>query len=672
MIPRTAGEIRAQARAVSPDPLARAAQQAEAVIAPFSWHYGPAQFELGMLGRIVSEGFAAGRFVHYVDNYARPDARSRFRLRECATARFLTNGQWTAETVGAPLDRAVSSGPPGTWTELDCRGRDVVITIDAGGDAAALALRPDDLESCEVWDGSAWITPRLRPGGDVPPHSVEEPTTTLPLARRSDGLFDAGVTVLGRPVIVCSGVPVFSSGESPQEASATGLAETRHEAVALGDGCWTTRHRLGFRYLRVLGATVTEAAVDASIRPSCSPGAFVCSDSDMTQVAAVAAWTLRTCLQGLVLDGVKRDRMPWIGDQALTTAVNAYTVADGGIIRDGLVALGRPRHGYVNGIADYSLWWVIGQGFLQRYFADREHLEREASQIDAILTALAAEAGPDAVFRPRAEGGFPDASASVLIDWGVQVDPDRDLTALQMLWFWALSTGADLLAAVDHPGADRWIGLAAILRQTLHDRAFDPREGRWSEYLDGGSADDPYPYFLGLLCGIVEPSEAGISAIAAARPRTPWMTAFALQALGLAGRRTEAVALLRERWTPMLHAGATTFWEEFTQPGEDAHAMYGRPFGKSLSHAWGAGPAALLPELVLGVVPLADGWVRFAVEPSLGDLSWASAVVPTPLGEIVVSADRASVHVEIPAGATLAHYGVEVAGPTRITLPYSD
>ncbi|MCQ6513043.1 hypothetical protein NPN18_25070, partial [Vibrio parahaemolyticus] len=62
--------------------------------------------------------------------------------------------------------------------------------------------------------------------------------------------------------------------------------------------------------------------------------------------------------------------MPWIGDHALGILTNAFAFADADIIRDTLTALGRPRHGYINGIADYSLWWVISHGLYQRYFDD--------------------------------------------------------------------------------------------------------------------------------------------------------------------------------------------------------------------------------------------------------------------------------------------------------------
>ena len=117
----------------------------------------------------------------------------------------------------------------------------------------------------------------------------------------------------------------------------------------------------------------------------------------------------------------------------------------------------------------------------------------------------------------------------------------------------------------------------------------------------------------------------------------------------------------------MLDAGAMTFWEEFDSTDEDRYAMYGRAFGKSLCHAWSAGPAALLPELVLGVRPLTDGWRRFEVIPELSELDWAGAAVPVPGGGmIVVTVDQAEVNVEVPDGLVLERPdAAPVVGPGK-------
>ena len=52
------------------------------------------------------------------------------------------------------------------------------------------------------------------------------------------------------------------------------------------------------------------------------------------------------------------------------------------------------------------------------------------------------------------------------------------------------------------------------------------------------------------------------------------------------------------------------------------------------SHAWCSGPTALLPQKVLGVEPISEGWKSFSVRPNLCDLKWAKGVVSTSFGPI--------------------------------------
>lgn len=618
MIPRDAEAIRAAAAAFSPDPF-----PAGAARGAVAWLYAPGDYELAVLHRLVRDGFAANRFVHYADNHAAPALAVVFRHQD---------------------------------------GEERLVAAEDGG-AAALRL-PAGTDAAEWTIGGTGEPAQLRLGSDEPPHRAEEPTECLPLVPTgAPGVYAAPATVLGRPVFRAEGAPRIVSGESLAEALADGTPETRHDLVALPGGWWTSEHRLGFRYLRVLGAEASALSVAASIRPLGEAGVFLCSDDGLNRIWGTAAYTIRLCLQGLVLDGVKRDRMPWIGDQALNTLSNAYSAADGGIVRDGLVALGRARHGYVNGIADYSLWWLIGQEFYQRYFGDRPHLEREAPLIDSSVARLAAECDERGVFRP-AQGGFAGISGPVLIDWGVRIEAGRDLAALQLLWRWALQSAASLLERVAHPGAARWRSLAETLGRTLRKEAWDPDVGAWREYLDPSPTGDAYPNLLAVLSGM-DVGPGVVAAVRDGRVGTPFMTAFSLRALAQLGERAEAVRRIRDLWAPMLGGGATTFAEEFNREGESPHEMYGRPFGKSLAHAWGAGPAALLPELVLGVRPEEEGWSVFSVDPELGALAWATAVIPTAHGAIVVVAEEGRVTVDVPAGTRLSH--PPTVGPARVS-----
>lgn len=88
----------------------------------------------------------------------------------------------------------------------------------------------------------------------------------------------------------------------------------------------------------------------------------------------------------------------------------------------------------------------------------------------------------------------------------------------------------------------------------------------------------------------------------------------------------------------MLREGATTFWEKYNpkEKGNQHYAMYNRPYGKSLCHAWGASPIYLLGKYYLGVKPIKEGYKEFSITPILGGLKWMEGKVPTPHGEISI------------------------------------
>jgi alpha-L-rhamnosidase len=637
----------------------------------FDWLYPDGGFELALLHRIVAEGFAANAFVHYAKNIGPVPTRavferdaprdSQIEVRSTGSIKILVDG--TEVTPHITSEGLVCIDPVDEGQIVH-----VEVTAEQGKPAALAVPR----ETSGQWT-SRHKPVKGRPGGVTPPHLLDEPIRVLPLiagTEATEGLLDVGIPVLGRPVLECVGVPVLSSGESPEEALA-GTSETHHEVVQREDGRWTTRHRLGFRYLHVEGAHVEAVHVEANLRDLPAGGAFACSDSTLNDIWTTADYTLRVCMQSLVLDGIKRDRMPWLGDQALNSVTNAFTVGDGQIIRDGLSALGRPVGGYVNGIADYSLWWLINRSFLSLYFeaADAD----DADRIAGFVADLDSHATPTGVFRPAAHGDdFVGAGGGpVFIDWGVTFDASRDLTALQMLWYWALTSAADVLASQDHAAAARYTERAEQICSTLWATAWDHDVGAWKKYLDGGDTDSAYPNMLAVLAGLHDgPVPPGVqTAIRRGRTGTPFMTGFALRAQARAGDTEGSIERLQDLWSSMLDAGHGTFWEEFNTPGMSPFEMYGRPFGKSLCHAWGSAPAALLPEILLGIRPTENGWKRFTVQPALGHLDWAAAIVPTPHGEIFVSAGPDDTIIDIPAGTAYIHPdGSLTHGPARKSL----
>jgi hypothetical protein len=127
----------------------------------------------------------------------------------------------------------------------------------------------------------------------------------------------------------------------------------------------------------------------------------------------------------------------------------------------------------------------------------------------------------------------------------------------------------------------------------------------------------------------------------------------------------------------MMRHGATTFWEAY-DPSLDPPAkkgktrelkphlnMYGRPYGKSLCHAWGASPVYLLGKYFLGVKPTKPGYAEYSVTPVLGGLKWMEGDVPTPNGKVHVYMDRKQVRVHSSEGEGWLY----LPGKTAIKIP---
>ncbi|MFH8252670.1 hypothetical protein ACH3VR_20045 [Microbacterium sp. B2969] len=667
LLPRTVAETLARAREVSPDPFPDAPAEARSQV----WWYAPEQYERGLLAAMVSRSREVNRYAHYSANYARPSGRLVARTSLSAGVGELVivahgavivrvDGVLVAESAGR---HAVPAGVVGAL-ELD---------VEAEADHAAAFAVVSGVDRVGSWSGIDGVRLRPRAGGDVPAHLASEPVVRLPLPRVA-GLYEAPAEVLGRPVIRSARKPRISSGESALEArSGWGAAqESSHEVVSAGASLWASRYPLGLRYLQVTGEA-DDVWVDAEIRPAPRRGAFVCSDAELNAIWGVSAYTLRLCMQGLMIDGVKRDRMPWIGDQAISALANAYAFGDAQIAFDSHLALGSPTSGYVNGIADYSLWWFITADILQVQFGPGD-TETIAASAERMLAALRHDVGEDGLFRPRgtADGFTAPNAGSVLIDWGYEIPAGSTSTALQMLWVWALDAVERLRARADRPRDRELDAVRAVALESLRSDAWDAERGLWRACADGASRPDPYANFLSVAAGVTDPATAPdvVDAYRDAAGRTPYMQTLALRALAAAGEPRAALAGIRRRWGGMLDAAATTFWEEFPSDEGSPYEMYGRPFGRSLCHAWAAGPAALLPEIVFGLRTRADAWAVVEVSPPELDLEWAAAAIPVRDGHLGLRLQDGILELDIPEGCTAVVAGLEYAGPssTRVDL----
>jgi alpha-L-rhamnosidase len=171
----------------------------------------------------------------------------------------------------------------------------------------------------------------------------------------------------------------------------------------------------------------------------------------------------------------------------------------------------------------------------------------------------------------------------------------------------------------------------------FQDRLFDREAGL---FRDGVGTDHTsfHANLFPLAFGLVPPANrTKVAAWLAGRGMagSVYAAQYLLQGLFENGQDRAAIALMiapgDRSWRHMVESGATITWEAWDQkykPNQD------------WNHAWGAAPANLLPNLVLGMQPLTPGWGRALIQPHPGGLSHAEGKMPTPRGELNVAWDQ--------------------------------
>jgi hypothetical protein len=646
------------------------------------WLYGYGEFECWRLQQLRCRTIEAKLKVGYPGEFHQPAGHVWFRHQVVSAAAIVlrASGAVTIRIDRLEIYRAGNQNQPHKIALPADLSKSACLYIElmAGNGLPALLIEDGPYSTDgKGWEWSNdsinWESAKAFPqtSSGLPPHRAEPAETVLPPVGQDGDLFDFGRELFGTVTVRCIDRPEIEAGESPAEARNT-VAENCEQPVTViagGNGEWRSEHPLAFRYLRVGGgARAEDIACRAQFYPVRYRGAFACSDQQLTRIWANSAYTLRLCMQDFILDGIKRDRLPWVGDLTMSMMVDAYAFGDAEIVRRSLTALGRSgiEHKHLNGIIDYSLWWIVAHDCFQRYFGDMAYLRREWPRIKAMLACLE--------FRCDAAGMLiTSADDWLFIDW---VEGDK-LTALQMLWRWAQDSAAKLAERLGESAcASYWNDRAGRLALILHERAWDTQHNFWPGIPgDASSAPSRHAHFISVVSGLARPEQMapirGVLLGSVASPvGTPYMAGFENIALSKLGAVDEMTARVKSYWGGMLERGATTFWEAYDpeQQGSAAYSFYSRPFGKSLCHAWSAGPAAFLPMGILGLEPLADGWRRFAVAPDLGTLAWAAATVPTPQGEIEVLVEDGIMSLRIPSGTVAVWNGRDFTGEVRI--PY--
>ena len=390
-------------------------------------------------------------------------------------------------------------------------------------------------------------------------------------------------------------------------------------------------------------------------------GHFSCNDPLLCRVYDTAAYTVHLCMQRLIWDGIKCDRLVWVGDLYPECRTILSVFGDTSLLEESLdfVRSETPLPQWMNGLPSYSFWWLLNVWELYRYSGNQQYLIAQRDYVTALLRQMC---------------GCVDAGGHLQLpryffDWptdGTRAAAEGN----RALFCWGLSVGEQIGACYSDAA------LAELCRLTRMRLATHP----------GEAVGYKQTAALLLLQGIPDPSGKLRKTLleGGAAGWSTFMSYFLLQQTACCGGMSVALQTLREYYGGMLSMGATTFWEDFDIAwlpgavpleqwplmGRSIHGAFGkycyRGLRHSLCHGWSSGPVPFLVQSVLGIHFVQPGGNRLRLAPDLGDLQWAEGACPTSQGTVTVTCEKgtngqiqatvtapASVTVEAAAGIAL-------------------
>lgn len=413
----------------------------------------------------------------------------------------------------------------------------------------------------------------------------------------------------------------------------------------------------GFRFVRIdlpddsVELQLKEIRAIATYRDIPYKGSFRCSDERLNQIWQTGAYTVHLNLQEYLWDGIKRDRLVWIGDMhPEVMTVNTVFGYNEAVPKSlDLTRNITPLPNWMNGISSYSIWWLLIQRDWFRYQGDWTYLQSQKDYLVDLLKVLISKV--DASGREHLDG-------MRFLDWPSNENPEAINAGLQALMVQAMKYGAELCSLLQEPElASTCLETEARLRKAapqvikpflaLKKKPTEPGMKQaaallaWAGLMDANEADQKY---------LSQEGGHGFST---------FYGYYMLRSMALAGNYSGALDIIRSYWGAMLDMGATTFWEDFNLDWlpnaapidelvpagkKDIHGDFGaycyKGFRHSLCHGWASGPTSWLTEYVLGVEVLEPGCRVLRIVPHLADLEWVEGAFPTPKGIVKIRHEK--------------------------------
>jgi len=527
-------------------------------------------------------------------------------------------------------------------------------------------------------------------------NSIEQKPSEWQLARKRikavdikkghDGslLVDFGKETMGYLVledIQGEGLVEIYYGESREEALDKEHCETLDKFEVSGSRFQVPESK-AFRFIYIeTDVTIGKIAMDYEYLPfdDKKSGSFRCNDEELNRIWEVGAYTMDLTTREFFMDGIKRDRWTWSGDAIQSYLMNYYLRYDLDCVKRTIRQLrGKdPVTAHVNTIMDYTFYWFKSILDYYQYSGDVAFVKEIFPRMVTLMNYCMIRTNTDGLME-----GQPDDW--IFVDWVDFPMHKRGTLCFEQILFVEALRAMAVCCTICEDEDDGYYQMEA--ERTLKK----VKELFWSEQhhaflhaIEDGQMNPQitkFPNMFAILYDLVSEEEKqqmmqsvilnkDIPAIT-----TPYMRFYELAALCEMGLQKEVLPEIKAYWGGMLREGATSFWEKYNpeETGCQHLAMYGRPYGKSLCHAWGASPVYLMGKYYLGVKPTKPGYAEYEVRPVLGGLEWMEGEVPTPFGKIHVRMDGRQVSVRSDGGRGILFINGEcIEIPARKEIIYT-
>lgn len=395
----------------------------------------------------------------------------------------------------------------------------------------------------------------------------------------------------------------------------------------------------GFRFVRIdfldeaAELHLREVRAIATYRDIPYLGSFNSSDERLNKIWDVGAYTVHINMQDYLWDGVKRDRLVWVGDLHPEVATVNTVFGYNEVVPNSLdlARESTPLPGWMSGISTYSMWWIVLHYDWYMAHGNKDYLTEQQPYLNDLVDQILS----------KVVDGKEMMDGTRFLDWPSSEDTLAVHAGLQAMTILALEK-------------------ASKIGEFLQDDNLSERCDQALLELRGvvpAHNDSKQAAALMALTGLMDADAAyqEVLEVGGAKNFSTFYGYYMLEAMAKAGKYTEAMDIISAYWGGMLDLGATTFWEDFNiewlenaaridelvpEGKVDVHGTYGgycyEGYRHSFAHGWASGPTSWLSEHVLGIKIAEPGGKAYTVKPNLGDLEFAEGTFPTPYGVIRV------------------------------------